>query len=192
MRFLLPFLVLTLVTSAASAQALLPTEGPRNAVTTSLVAPLDRGVAFGYERALLGSHLGLVSHLGMRFPELGDFRTRGYGFGVELRWYALGRTAGKRRALRSIVGFFLYLREGYTITSVREDGERQVLGRSHRLTSGLGLGYRFMLGPRVEFTPTLGFDMRTDFVSGLASSSRPTAVLGFTMGVLFDRRFRTD
>lgn len=186
-------LALVFFSRIASARAQLPEEGPRNAITTSLVAPLDRGFVLSYERAVAGSRLSVVSHLGMRFPALDDdFRTRGYGLGAELRYYAIGRAPGPRLGRRTIVGFFLFLRQGYSLTSIRPEEGGQVLGRGHRVRTDLGLGYRFMLGRHVELTPTLAFSMRTDVVPRLASSMRFTAVLGLSAGWLFERTQAED
>lgn len=173
---------------ARADEGTLPDEGPRNAVTTAIIAPIGRGVAFGYERALVGSKLGLVSHVGARFADGGDFRTRGYALGVELRWYTLGRGAGTTLATRAMVGLFVYGRGMWTLTVIREDdASRQLVGRGHRFATQVGLGYRFMLGPVVELTPTFGFEVRADFTSGLGAVPRPTGAFGLTLGVLFDR-----
>jgi hypothetical protein len=171
----------------ASSDAPLPAEGPRNAVTVSLVAPIGRGVSMSYERAFVGSKLGLSAISGMRFADGGDFRTRGYGLGAELRWYALGRAAFRPLATRAMVGFFLYGRATWTLTTLREAEGRDLVGRSHRLGLYGGLGYRFAFGPAIELTPSLGFGLHTDVVQGLASGTSPTATFSMTMGWLFER-----
>ena len=130
-----------------------------------------------------------VTVFGRRFDVGLDYAPVGTGAGDRLQVDALvfGDASGKRRSLDAMVGFFLYGRATWTLTTLREAEGRDLVGRSQRLGLYGGLGSRFAVGPAIELTPSLGFGLHTDVVQGLASGTSPTATFSMTMGWLFER-----
>jgi hypothetical protein len=147
----------------------------RNAVSTQPLALLGDGAVLQYER-LVSSRFSLAGSVGARFGASGDFASRAYSLGTELRYWL------RPDAMR---GFYFFGRVDGTLTSVQL-GDRS-LGSAFDLAETVGAGYRFVLFDRIEVTPYLGGGALTTFdgAGRLSPYTRAVVKLGLTVGVVF-------
>lgn len=162
-----------------------------NALLLYPFAFVDRGFSLAYERAFRADpRFAILGRFAFEAPASADYLSRAVGVGAEGRFYFLGRGPFTRYHGRAPVGPYVGARVSVTTTWLLESKGGSVVGTSERLGMEASFGCRFPIAGIVELTPSIGFLLYTDFVEGIASSVRPTASFGLTVGVLFERRRR--
>lgn len=157
----------------------------RNALLLYPIAALRRGVTLGYERAMPDARFGLLLRTSVSFSSAGDFRSAEIEVSVEARYYALARGPFTRWSGRAPVGLYLGMRAGLLHSRLVDRRDDRLLGTLQRLLTEFDLGYRFVVGGRVEIAPWFGALFYADFIADLPAALRPNVSTGATVGWLF-------
>ena len=157
------------VAAASTARA----DERRDVIATQPLALVARGVSLSYERPVLPGW-SAVALTGVRGAAGGDYSSRTWTVGAELRWWP-------RRPMR---GLHLAAHASAAHTSLTDDVMDTHVGDAWALTQRLDVGYRWWTWRRLTLTPSLGVALREDVDrSGrLATTARPAVVIGLELG----------
>jgi hypothetical protein len=164
-------------------------EVTRNAVLAYPFAFLRRGFAFAYERAFPAYGLSVLGRLAFDRQAGGDYRSNGFGLGIEGRWYFLRRGPFTKYVGPAALGPYFGLRAAWMDTRLRDD-QRRFVGSAHRTTWELAFGFRMVIASWVALTPFVAAAINQDFLDRVPSDARVTFGFGLSVGVLFDRAAR--
>lgn len=162
---------------------------PTSALSVHVLGLPSAALAVQYERLALRDSISVAGLLGARVGAAGDYSSRGYAAGVELRYWFTGR-AFRSSLGRTLVGPYVGARIVALRTTVVQRAspamDERPVGSSVTLTETIDVGYRFALWRRLEFTPSAGLAVRTDIDThaGLPATTRGTFTLGLTLGWL--------
>ncbi len=150
----------TAAPSPPSAPAIPVAAPPRNALSLQLLSLVNSGVNMQYER-LMAPRFSFGPSIGFRKSGGVDIDVLESSFGIESRYWLIGRESFSRFAGRAIVGPYLSARVDFGITRDTQSGH--VLGTQMSVAEGMAIGMRFVFARRIELTPSAGLGLRTDF-----------------------------
>ncbi len=133
---------------------------PRNALSLQLISIVNSGVNVQYDR-LMAPNFSFGPSLGFRKSGGADIDVLESNFGIESRYWLIGREPFSRFDGRAMVGPYVSARIDFGITRDTQNGH--VLGTQMSVAEGVALGMRFVIVRRFEVTPSAGFGLRTDF-----------------------------
>jgi len=155
----------------------------QHAISLQLATLDNRGLAVQLERASRArKKVSVALAIGGRASAQGDYASRTFGVGVEVRRWL--------RRPEAMTGWYVGLRTDLARTKVSEviDGmDDRSIGALTTWTTGVSTGYRWVLFHKVELTPSIGAAMVVEGgMHGMSpTTSRGAAVVGLTAGAVF-------
>jgi hypothetical protein len=171
---------LLLVATTAEAQELQTTvvrrDDPRWLVSVPLLG-LDRASVVIQGEHYLTPRVTVLTSLGGRWPDAGDYDARALVGGLGARWFFFPYHRGG--------GAFFAARLDLTRRWLIDDVDNHSLGHTYALSGSLLAGWRLILWRHLELTPELGAVTSREWTSVLPSRTQTGLAVGITLGWLF-------
>ena len=163
--------------TATKLPVLFPSHGPVYTHAVSLqLATLDAsGLAVQFERVSKRSPKTSVAFaIGGRSSAQGEYASHTAGVGIEVkRWL---------RRPQPMTGLYVGARTDLARTTTRDEMENREIGKMTTWTTGLSVGYRWVLFHKVELTPSIGMAMVVEGGTMSPTTARGAGTLGLTAG----------
>jgi hypothetical protein len=165
------------------------TRTPNSALSVHVLGLPSAGLTAQYERLALRESISVAGLLGVRASAAGDYSSRAFAAGLELRHWFTGR-AFRSSLGRTVIGPYVGARIAVLRTTTNQRASaamsERTVGSSMTVTESIDFGYRFALWRRLEITPSAGLAVRTDLDThaGLPASTQGSFTVGLTVGWL--------
>lgn len=156
-----------------------------NTVSLELPGLRERGLILDYERDLPERRISVDAGIVMRASAGGDYGSRTFGIGGEVRYWFKRRAIWTNRPRGSAVGWYGGGRIDISRTSLSMDD--MFLGAERQFGVSWLFGYRFAPWRGLEIRPYTGFTIRREWNAGdrVEPWTRGGIVLGFALGWSF-------
>jgi len=163
--------------TATKLPVLFPSHGPAytHAISVQLATLDGSGMAVQFERvSKRRPKTSVALAIGGRSAAHGEYASQTAGFGVEVkRWL--------RRPL-PMTGWYVGARTDVARTTTHDVMEDREIGKMTTWTTGVSVGYRWVLFHKVELTPSLGAAMVVEGGAMSPTTARGAGTLGLTAG----------